>query len=266
MDRTVLDQIKDKKNQRLIEAKRRIPFKEIKARALDTIKPNDFKSAITSNTNEQIRLIAEIKKASPSKGLLSESFNHIEIAKLYQETPVSAVSVLTEEDFFMGSIAIFEEVRKIVKKPILRKDFIFEEYQIYESRAIGADAILLISAMLDKSQSKEYLQLAEELDLSVLYEVHDEYELDNAIEIDASIIGVNNRNLKTLKIDLSTSERLSYMIPKDVIKVSESGIESFSDVLKVKSWGYDAILVGSAITKADNKVAKINELIICKTI
>lgn len=259
---TILDKIREKKHQRLKEAKSKVSFKEIRQKALDTVTPKDFLTAISSNTDRPINLIAEIKKASPSNGSLTESFNHIEIANLYEQSPVSAVSVLTEEDFFMGSVDVFKETREIINKPMLRKDFIFNDYQIYESRAIGADAILLISAMLDKNQSKEYLHLAKELKLSVLYEVHDEYELENAIEINAPIIGVNNRNLKTLKIDLSTSERLSAMIPKGVIKVSESGFKSYMDVQRVKLLGFDAILVGSAITKADNKKAKIDELII----
>ncbi|HIJ61034.1 MAG TPA: indole-3-glycerol phosphate synthase TrpC [Nitrospirae bacterium] len=257
---TILDKIKEKKIERLNDARAKISLKEIKSMALDTVTPKDFKSSIKKADSQTVKLIAEIKKASPSKGIISEQFNHIEIANIYEDTPVSAISVLTEEDFFMGSTDILKDVRKIVTKPILRKDFIFEEYQIYETRAMGADALLLIAAMLDKNQSKELIALASELSLSVLYEIHNDYELEKALSINVDIIGVNNRNLKTLQIDIITSERLASLIPKDKVKASESGIDNPSHVSKINNLGFDAILVGTAITKSKDKRAKIIEL------
>lgn len=257
---TVLDRIKDAKKARLSELKCRVSLSELKSMIVDSPPCRDFQSAIKRPEDSPLRLIAEIKRCSPSKGLISKDFDHLVIASIYEELPVSAISVLTEEDFFGGSAQILKDVKDKVSKPILRKDFIFDEYQIYESRAIGADAILLIASLLDRSQSSEFLHLAQNLAMSVLYEVHDEQELQQAIAIDAPIIGVNNRNLKTLSIDISLSERLIRMMPPCVVKVSESGIENRSDVLKIERAGFDAALIGTSIMLANDKAAKIREL------
>lgn len=257
---SVLDSILKKKTERLEYAKSSLSIHEIKERLRDIDKTRDFRSAVKRN-GEKIKLIAEIKKASPSKGLIRKEFDLIKIASIYDEKPVSAISVLTEEDFFQGHLSYIKMAKDITPKPILRKDFIFDEYQIYESRVNHADAILLIAAILDKNQAEEYLHIAKELGLYVLFEVHDEGDLEKALLIDADIIGINNRNLKTLKIDLSTTFRLKKDIPKDKIVVSESGIKNKNDVIKLEEAGVDAMLIGTSLMEAEDIGRKIDEMI-----
>jgi indole-3-glycerol phosphate synthase len=258
---SVLDTIVKKKAERLQYAKSAIPINELKKLIQDIDETRDFRTAIKRN-GEKIKLIAEIKKASPSKGLIRKDFDPIKIASIYDKKDVNAISVLTEEDFFQGHISYIKAVKDITSKPILRKDFIFDEYQIYESRVNHADAILLIAAILDKNQAGEYLHLAKELGLYVLFEVHDEDDLEKALLIDADIIGINNRNLKTLKIDLSTTFRLKKDIPKDKIVVSESGIKDRSDVTKLQDSGIDSMLIGTSLMEAEDIGKKIDELMI----
>jgi len=254
----ILAKIIDAKRQHLEYSKSIAPIYEIKGRLLDLDCARDFKSAITRGKN--IRLIAEIKKASPSIGLIREEFDLNRIASIYEEKPVSAVSVLTEENYFQGSLKYLKIVKNIVTKPVLRKDFIFDEYQIYETRANCADAVLLIAAVLGKNQAEEYLHLCRELGLHVLFEVHDEDDLEKALLVNADIIGINNRNLKTLKIDLATSLRLMKDIPRGKIVVSESGINGKADVVKLDAAGIDAMLIGTSLMQAKDISTKIDEL------
>mgnify|MGYP001183374510 CR=1 FL=1 len=255
----ILNEIVKKKAERLQYAKSTIPINELKKCIQDMDEARDFRTAIKRN-GEKIKLIAEIKKASPSKGLIRKDFDPIKIAYIYGEKPVSAISVLTEEDFFQGHLSYIQKVKGITSTPVLRKDFIFDEYQIYESRVNHADAILLIAAILDKNQAEEYLHIAKELGLYVLFEVHDEDDLEKALLIDADIIGINNRNLKTLKIDLLTTLKLKKDIPKDKIVVSESGIKNRNDVIKLEDAGIDAMLIGTSLMEAADIGEKINEL------
>lgn len=256
----ILTKIADKKAERLQYCKGIISIHELKSRLQELDKTRDFKSAIR-RSSENIKLIAEIKKASPSKGLIKKEFDHIKTALIYEEKPVSAISVLTEEDFFQGHLSHIKAIKEATSKPVLRKDFIFDEYQIFESRANHADAILLIAALLDKNQASEYLHIAKELGLYALFEIHDEEELQKAILIDAEIIGINNRNLKTLTIDLSTTLRLRKDIPKDKIIVSESGITHRHDVITLQNAGIDAMLIGTSLMEAADIGKKIDELI-----
>jgi indole-3-glycerol phosphate synthase len=256
----VLTEIISKKTERLKYAKSSIPLRELKKRIYDSKKTRDFKSAV-KRTDENIRLIAEIKRASPSKGIIRKDFDPVRIAAIYEEKPVNAISVLTEEDFFQGHLSFILKVRDVTSKPVLRKDFIFDEYQIYESRASGADAILLIASILEKNQSAEYLHICSELGLSVLFEVHDEHELEKALGVNADIIGINNRDLKTLKIDLATTLRLKKMIPEGRIIISESGINNRSNIVTLQQNGIDAILIGTSFMEADDIAKKIDELI-----
>lgn len=258
---SVLKSILQKKAERLKYSKSTIPFAELKSQTKDTGRTRDFRSAIKRDS-EKIKLIAEIKRASPSKGLIRVDFDLIKIASIYEEKVVNAISVLTEEDFFHGRLSYLKTVKDTTSKPVLRKDFIFDEYQIYESMANHADAILLIAAILDKSQAGEYLHLANELGLHVLFEVHDEDDLEKAILTNADIIGINNRNLKTLKIDLSTTFMLKKDIPEDKIVVSESGIKDRSNVIELQNAGIDAMLIGTSLMKAENISRKIDELMI----
>lgn len=255
----ILAKIVKQKTERLRHSKSTIPINDLKNSLRDMDETRDFRTAIKRN-GEKIKLIAEIKKASPLKGVIKKDFDPIKIASIYDEKPVSAISVLTEEDFFQGHLSYIKAVKDITSKSILRKDFIFDEYQIYESRANNADAILLIAAILDKNQAKEYLHLAKELGLYVLFEVHNEDDLEKALLINADIIGINNRNLKTLKIDLSTTMRLKKDMPKDKIVVSESGIKNRNDVVKLQDAGIDAMLIGTSLMEAEDIGKKIDEL------
>ncbi|MCE5194880.1 MAG: indole-3-glycerol phosphate synthase TrpC [Nitrospiraceae bacterium] len=256
----ILDEIVLRKKERLAEAKGILSLSAIKAKIADADKTRDFKSAIKRNRNEKIKLIAEIKKASPSKGIIRKDFNHIEIARVYEQKKARAISILTEKDLFQGSLDFIPEIKKITTKPLLRKDFIFDEYQIYESRANDADAILLIAAILSKNQAGEYLHIAKELGLSVLFEIHDMKELEIALDINAEIIGINNRNLKTMKININNTFDLKKEIPSDRIVVSESGIKTKDDISKLESAGVDAVLIGTSFMEGGDIGKKIEEL------
>ncbi|MBF0506892.1 MAG: indole-3-glycerol phosphate synthase TrpC [Nitrospirae bacterium] len=256
----VLATIIGKKAERLAYSKRLVSLQELKRAIADAEKETrDLKTALSPGSGK-IRLIAELKKASPSKGIIRPGFDLIAIAELYERKPVSALSVLTEEDFFQGSLSYLGTVRKATSKPLLRKDFIIDEYQIYESKANHADALLLIAAVLERTQAQEYLHLAGELGLGVLFEVHNEKDLEKALIVKADIIGINNRDLTTLQIDLSTTLRLKRDIPEDRIVVSESGIGNRDDVIKLMDAGVAAILVGTSLMAAGDIGAKIDEL------
>ncbi|PIZ27288.1 MAG: indole-3-glycerol phosphate synthase, partial [Chloroflexi bacterium CG_4_10_14_0_8_um_filter_46_9] len=220
--------------------------------------PLDFVSVLSG---DGIHLIAEIKQASPSRGMLNPNLNLTELAKTYVKGGAAAISVLTEANYFQGSIEHLAAVREVVKLPLLRKDFIFTPYQIYESRAYGADALLLIAAILSQREIEQLLSLSHSLGLRCLVEVHNEVELEKALQSSAKVIGINNRDLKTFKVDLNTTHRLRPLIPQAQVVVSESGIKSRSDVEKLKKWGVNAILVGEALVTASDVLTKIRELI-----
>jgi indole-3-glycerol phosphate synthase len=208
-----------------------------------------------------IRLIAEVKQASPSRGMLSSNFNPLELAQTYAEGGAAAISVLTEANYFMGNIEHLAVIREAVGLPLLRKDFIFDPYQIYESRAYGADALLLIAAILSREQLKELVSLSHSLGLRCLIEVHNEGEVERAVVSEVEIIGINNRDLNTLSIDINMTRRLRPLIPQEQIVVSESGIKSKRDIEKLRKWGVDAVLVGEALVTAGDVRAKMKELI-----
>ncbi len=256
---TILEKIVDKKRQRLSAAKYSRSLSELRALIRDTETSRDFGRAIKRDS-ETLKIIAEIKKASPSRGLIRADFDHKKIASVYENKKVNAISVITEEDFFQGEFAFLSDVKKIVTMPVLRKDFIFDEYQIYEARAGGADAILLIAAVLDLRQATEYLHLANELGMSVLFEVHNFVELEAAVRINAPIIGINNRDLKTLSIDLNTSLFIKKEVPAGHICVSESGIRTREDVRRIEAAGIDAVLVGTCLMESADIGEKIDEL------
>ncbi len=256
----VLTAIIEKKAERLVHSKSIVSLQDLKCAIADADnKSRDFKTALSAERGE-IKLIAELKKASPSKGIILPDFDPASIASLYERKPVSALSVLTEEDFFQGSLSYLGTVRNVASKPVLRKDFIFDDYQIYESKANHADAVLLIASVLGRNQAQEYLHLSGELGLGVLFEVHNEEDLEKALLVKADIIGINNRDLKTLIIDLSTTLRLKKDIPEDRIIVSESGIRNRDDVVTLIDAGIAAILVGTSLMAARDIGAKIDEL------
>jgi indole-3-glycerol phosphate synthase len=211
--------------------------------------------------DDHIRLIAEVKQASPSRGMLSSNFNPIELAQTYAEGGAAAISVLTESNYFMGSIEHLAAIKEVVGLPLLRKDFIFDLYQIYESRAYGADALLLIASILSQQQLKEFVSLSHSLGLRCLVEVHNEGEVERAVFSEAEIIGINNRDLDTFVVDINTTHRLRPLVPKEKIVVSESGIKSKRDIEKLEKWGVDAVLVGEALVTAGDVLAKMQELL-----
>ena len=211
---------------------------------------------------DHILLIAEVKQASPSRGMLRPNFNPVELARTYAEGGAAAISVLTESNYFLGSIEHLAAVKEAVKLPLLRKDFIFDPYQVYESRAHGADALLLIAGILSQGQLKELASLSHGLGLNCLVEVHNEGEVERAVLGEAEIIGINNRDLHTFAVDINTTRRLRPLIPKEKIVVSESGIKSRKDMEKLRRWGVDAVLVGEALVTANDVQAKMNELLL----
>jgi indole-3-glycerol phosphate synthase len=256
----ILNEIVSTKKKRLQDTKIRVPIKDLRTKIADSEKPREFETAIKLSTDKKIKLIAEIKQASPSGGIIRKNFDHISIARIYEEKAVHAVSVLTEEDFFKGSLTFLSDVKKVLTKPVLRKDFIFDEYQIYESRANNADAILLIAAILEKNQASEYIHLAKELGLSVLFEIHNLKELEMALFVNSTIIGINNRDLKTLKIDIRTTFSIKREIPPDKSVVSESGIKTREDVKKLEDARIDAMLIGTSFMESEDIGKKIDEL------
>jgi indole-3-glycerol phosphate synthase len=256
---SILHRITEKKRERLIHTKGAAPLHDLKARIPDTESPRDFRTAIRRGEGN-IRFIAEIKKASPSGGVIREGFDLLDIAHIYEEKAVDAISVLTEEDFFLGDISHMPVVKQAVTRPVLRKDFIIDEYQIYESRVYGADALLLIASLLESSQAEEYLHLCRELGLSVLFEVHSFDELEKAMRLNADIIGINNRDLNTLSVDLHTTTSLKREVPSGRIVVSESGIKTRNDMQQLDKSGVDAVLIGTSLMKSRDIGKKLDEL------
>ena len=220
-----------------------------------------LRDAYSALSKKVLSLIAEVKRSSPSKGALATISNPVELANSYQAGGAEIISILTEERRFKGSISDLVSVRSAVSIPVLRKDFIVTEFQVYESRIIGSDLLLLIVAGLSKSQLKDYFQLATGLGMQVLVEVHDLSEVELALEIDSKIIGVNCRNLKTLEIDKTAFDLILPRLPENVLKVAESGISTRDEVEKIESLGADAILVGETLVKSGNPVHTIKELL-----
>lgn len=245
----ILDQIVSDKKRRLPEHKRRIPEQEMRklAEAYEG-SHHDFKGALEGDV---ISIIGEFKKASPSLGKIKSKINLEERIKEYNVS-VDAISCLTEEDYFHGNVDYLKYIRGISQLPILRKDFMIDEYQFYEAKAIGADAVLLIAAILDDAQMRDFYQLAKELSLDSLVEVHNEEEMERALKLDAEIIGVNNRNLKDFTIELDTTRRLSKMVPEEKVFVAESGVITDEDVRFLKQCKVDAFLIGRALMEAEH--------------
>jgi indole-3-glycerol phosphate synthase len=222
------------------------------------VERRDFAAALATGP---LRVIAELKRASPSRGVLREDFRLDEIARSYEAAGASALSVLTEERFFLGSLADLEAARAAVRLPVLRKDFIITDYQIYESVAAGADALLLIVAALSDEDLRSFLALCRDLRIAPLVEVHDEIELERAVQAGATILGVNNRDLKTLEVDLATSFRLRAGIPAGCIAVSESGIKTPEDLRRIAEAGFDAVLIGERFMTAADPGAALRQIL-----
>ena len=257
--RDVLKEIIAKKKERLLLAKQTLTEEDLKAKVQGLAPARPFIEAISKP--KQISLIAEIKKASPSAGVIRQDFNHLDIAKIYQEAGVQAISVLTEEDNFQGSVNFLNEVKQVTTVPILRKDFILEPYQVYESRYYGADAILLIADALTQENISELVEIATGLGLDCLVEAHTEKELKKVLKLkNIPLIGLNNRDLHTLEVDPKTVEKLYTLIPKEKIVVVESGIKTYQDILFLKILGVSAVLIGTSIMESAEIKLKIQDL------
>jgi len=264
----ILDRIVAKKKIELDELKRLVPFAEIKVKCGllnengtgSYCRETGFASGLRKDG--EVALIAEIKKASPSKGLIRSSFDHREIARTYTASGASAISVLTDRDFFQGSPDYLSDVRKTTDLPLLRKDFIIDPYQLFEAKLLGADAVLLIMAILSDGQAAELIEYAGFLGVECLVEVHTEDELERALGLEVKLIGINNRNLQTFKTDLETTFRLRNMINDNTVTVvSESGIYTREDVLRLKEHGVHAMLVGEALMRENDIAVKIRQLL-----
>ncbi len=229
---------------------------------------NDFRSLSAHLRADPTRLglIAEVKKASPSVGVIDSSFDYLTIARTYDKAGASAISVLTDEKYFQGALNYMTLIRDEVSIPVLRKDFIVHEAQIYEAVVAGADAILLIVAALDQATLTHLLEVAHSCQLEVLMEVHDLREMDRALDTDARIIGVNNRNLKTFIVDLASTEELAEEVPEDIVLVSESGIKTVQDAERVAAAGADAILVGETLMRSGNVLVDLPSLMVAKEV
>ena len=249
----ILNQIVAVKRQEVDAALQRKPLAEMRADAESRVLTRDFVGAMRARIAAgRAAVIAEIKKASPSKGVLRADFEPADIAQTYAEHGAACLSVLTDQQFFQGRIDYLKQARASCPLPVLRKDFIIDAYQVYESRAIGADAVLLIAACLDDAQLRDFEAIARSLDMAVLVEVHDAAELARALQLKTPLIGVNNRNLKTFEVSLDTTLTLRHAMPADRLLVSESGIQSRDDVLRLAAAGVNAFLVGESFMRADD--------------
>jgi indole-3-glycerol phosphate synthase len=249
----ILDKIIAHKKLEVDIQKKHKPLDEIKRNLAGVDAVRGFKEAISAPG--KVNLIAEIKKASPSRGVIRDDFDPEAIARIYEDNGAAAISVLTDREFFQGDISFLAEVRSVTSSvPILRKDFVIDEYQIYQSRLAGADAILLIAAVLDLPTLNRFLGIASDsdIDLDCLVEVHTEDELRMVLDTSASIIGINNRDLRTFRTDIQTTARLTRIVPKDRVIVSESGISSKEDVELLRKCGVQAMLVGEALMRSDD--------------
>ena len=255
----ILDRIVAHKQKEVAAKQQQLPIEQLKARCRSLPDTRGFIQRL--GASDDISLIAEVKRASPSKGVIREDFHPVEIAQVYESAGASAISVLTDEHFFQGHLDYLSQIHQAVALPLLRKDFVIDPYQIYEARVAGADAILLIAACLEVSQLSNFLALAHNLELDALVEVHSAAELDVALGTEAQLIGINNRNLHTFETTLDTTFGLLPSIPEGRTVVSESGIHERADVLKLQQHGVDAILVGESLMRSADIATKLHGLL-----
>ena len=255
----MLDEIVEKTKERLVESKKNKSLEELKMEVekLEITHDFPFKKALSG---DEISIIAEVKRASPSKGLIAEDFDYLKIAKDYEDAGASAISVLTEPYFFKGSNDYLKEISQCVNIPILRKDFVIDEYMIWEAKLLGASAVLLIVSILSIVELKKFLDLAHDLGLSAIVETHDGNEIRTALNVGAEIVGVNNRDLTDFTVDIENSINLRRCVSGDVVFISESGIKTPDDVRRLKENDVDAVLIGETLMKCDDKKSMISEL------
>ena len=255
----ILKEISEYAKIRVINSKKVVSLETMISNAYSTISKGDFlfEKALQK---EGMSFICECKKASPSKGIIAKEFPYLSISKEYEEAKADAISVLTEPKWFLGDNKYLKEIAKSVSIPCLRKDFVVDEYMIYEAKMLNASAVLLICSILDDNQLKSYLKICDDLRISALFEAHDKEEVERAVNAGARIIGVNNRNLKDFTVDPTNCLRLRQFVPRDVLFVAESGIKERKDVEILEENGVDAILIGETLMKADNKKQMLDSL------
>ncbi len=254
----ILNKIAEYTKERYIPIMKNESLKSVESKALSMGKGNFiFREALKK---AGLSFICEIKKASPSKGLISPDFPYLDIAQDYEKGGADAISCLTEPNWFLGDNSYLEKIKEKVSIPVLRKDFTVSDYQIFEAKILGADAVLLIVSILDDGQLREYTSICKDLGFSSLVEAHDEYEIERALKADADIIGVNNRNLKDFSVDVNNSARFRNLIPKEVIFVSESGVRTRKDIESLIENKTDAVLIGETLMRAENRIEKLKEL------
>jgi len=249
----IVEHVRNEVNRRRLQ----VPVMALRDRPLFRSPARGFAQALQGPSR---RIIAEVKRASPSKGLIREDFDPVAIAKAYAQHGASAVSVLTEERFFQGSLMHLEQIRAVVDVPLLRKDFILDPYQLTEAKSCGADAVLLIAALLDPSFMGELREQANALGLDTLVEIHNEAELFKALKIGPQVIGINNRDLQTFEVSLETTERLAPLIPQGMPAVCESGIDNVAQIKQVEAWGIHVFLIGESLMRVPEPGAKLAEL------
>lgn len=255
---TILDELANYAKERTLIAKQKLSVQNLRTLALKQAKGNfEFEKAIA---NKGLSFICECKKASPSKGVIASDYPYLQIAKDYEAAGADCISVLTEPKWFLGSDEHLQTIASNVAIPCIRKDFVVDEYMLYEAKMLKASAALLICAILSDEQLKDYIQICDELGLSALVEAHDASEINRALKANARLIGVNNRNLKNFSVDTSNSLNLRSLVPKDILFVSESGISSAEDISTLSKIGVDAVLIGETLMKAVDKKAKLAEL------
>ncbi len=255
---SILDKLAEHAFERVKTTEHKVSPDEIKSLAFALPKGDfAFEKALRK---PDISFICECKKASPSKGIIAEDFLYLEIAKEYENAGADCISVLTEPKWFMGSDEYLKEIANAVSIPCLRKDFTVSDYQIYEAKLLGAQAVLLICSILSAEQIREYIGICDRLGISALVEAHDENEVRIAVNSGARIIGINNRNLKDFSVDTDNSRRMRELVPKETLFVSESGVQTAEDVQKLRGIGADAVLIGETLMRAENKKAKLSEL------
>ncbi len=262
---TILDKIIDNKLAEVQASKNSLPIESIIQKLKSALPPRDFYNAINPNGN--LHIIAEIKRASPSKGVFRwQDFNPVQIAKGYACGGAAALSILTDNQFFKGKLDYLRQIQQEVAIPLLRKDFILDAYQIYESRLHGADALLLIVSALSEANLRDFLNLTHSLGMNAIVEVHDEREVDVALGAGSRIIGINNRNLKTFDVDLDISVRLSKRIPKEKIVIAESGVKAYNDIRKLREVGIHVFLIGETLMKACDPSEELKNLLRSSTL
>lgn len=257
----ILDQLADYARQRVASDKEKLSLKELQHLCTDGAVPMRPRFCFSKALHRPgLSFICEVKKASPSKGIIAADFPYLDIASAYEQAGADCISCLTEPKWFLGSDQIFTDIRSHVRTPMIRKDFTVDEYQIYQAKQMGADAVLLICAILDTPVIARYLELCETLGMSALVEAHDETEIRSAVSAGAEMIGVNNRNLKDFSVDFSNAARLRDLIPPDRLYIAESGVKSIADISALRHIGADAVLMGEVLMRASDRAALLSQM------